>query len=60
MPEFCSDCGRPAVGRFDIVYSHIEKGSDSVTVDSTTRQRPLCQQCGENRKVITAPPPSPP
>lgn len=61
MPDFCSDCGKPAVGRFDLTYRRPEREDPERTVVIATdhrasrlsqKQRPLCASCRDNRAPL--------
>jgi len=52
MPDFCNDCGKPAVGRFDIVYHKVVDGVPVPDeVSKVFRDTPLCAVDAKARGV---------
>lgn len=49
MPLMCSDCGKPAVGTFDIAYKPQGDMSRLSSSDLSMYDRPLCEACVTRR-----------
>jgi hypothetical protein len=51
---FCSDCGQPAVGLFDVVYYKVENGKEvEDEVSKIVRGRALCLPHSQTRDHVT-------